>query len=468
MPVNRRDFLRTNAGALSIAVSSAAFMTQSAVAAPAKGVVPASVSGKKLGTIFNMDQDGMLGTLSAGPTSHEEYRRCVLALLDLKPRVLAQNVGNPDGLLYPSEVTNSFDKYIGTIAEYMSNPDYDRPRFQRLGVALKAIFQAGTDPLKLTIEACRQRGVLCLASYRMNAEDFYGGQTMLSDFERAHPEWKIPGRNCLDWAIPQVYEHRMNIFREVVEKYDIDGIEFDFRRHHHMVSDPAKNHVVLTQLVRETRALLDQAAQKKGRDKLILETRVCPSLNTDPSPYVYPGVMYGPRKPYDLSCKDLGLDLQTWVAEGLVDAICPSMFLQGLPKIREFVELTKGTSVGVYPTLFANISWESGLDLVDPNAPRSESLQGKSQELLALYKDDLCAHALRIYADGADGISLFNWGSHMRNANMPNRIPDGDGLDGLVKAVDKEAIQTYLCPLLGDPAAIRHYREQLWPVPPKS
>jgi hypothetical protein len=56
---------------------------------------------------------------------------------------------------------------------------------------------------------------------------------MMSDFERAHPEWRIPlteaesgdpesrWAGALDPAIPQVYAHRMAIFREVAEQYDL-------------------------------------------------------------------------------------------------------------------------------------------------------------------------------------------------------------------------------------------------------
>ena len=46
----------------------------------------------------------------------------------------------------------------------------------------------------------------------MNGEDFYE-YMLLSDFERAHPEWRIPGAGCLDPAVPEVYAHRMKIFR---------------------------------------------------------------------------------------------------------------------------------------------------------------------------------------------------------------------------------------------------------------
>ena len=88
--------------------------------------------------------------------------------------------------------------------------------------------------------------------------------------------------------------------------------------------------------------------------------------------------------------------------------------------------------------------------------------------LVALYKDELCGQALKIYDDGADGISTFNWAAHLRTANMPNRVLDTDGADGLVLGATKDKILSYVYPLLRDPAAIRNYREQPWVVPPTS
>ena len=282
----------------------------------------------------------------------------------------------------------------------------------------------------------------------MNAEDYYHGSYLLSDFERAHPEWRIPGAGCLDPAIPEVYAHRMAIFREVAERYDIDGIELDFRRWYHMVSDPLKNHTVLTRMVRETRRMLDEVARMKGRRKLILGARVGPSLDIDPSPFVYPGSYY-PVKPVNASCRELGLDVRTWISDRLVDYLCPTLFLDGLPgqpKTREFADLAKGTQVGIYPTLWSWCYWEHGI------TERTITLETKDEQALALYKDDLCTAALRMYEDGADGISTFNWFSHLRNAKMPAFAESEYGGAGA------DAVQTAIYPLLRDPAAIRRYR----------
>ena len=114
----------------------------------------------------------------------------------------------------------------------------------------------------------------------MNAEDWYGHTYRLSDFGRAHPEWRIPldpesspssadapperWAGCLDPAIPAVFAHRLAIFTEVADRYDIDGIEFDFRRWCRMISSPRRNYAILTRLVAVTRAMLDETARRKA------------------------------------------------------------------------------------------------------------------------------------------------------------------------------------------------------------
>jgi hypothetical protein len=302
------------------------------------------------------------------------------------------------------------------------------------------LLDAKKDILTLTIETCRKRGVPIVASYRMNSEDWYQHTWKLSDLGRANPDWRIPETGCLDPAIPGVFDHRMAIFTEVAEKFDIDGIEFDFRRWYHMVSNPLVNFPVLTRMVRETRQMLDETARKKGRQKLLLGARVGPSLDTDPNPFVFPGSVY-PHKPEDSSCKDLGLDVRTWIAEGWVDYLSPSLFsgaLPGIPKTLEFSALAEQTVVGIYPTLWSLAAWQNKWPWEDI------TLEKKDVKPLAAYKDNLCSTALRMYEDGAAGISTFNWGGA------------GPGAD---------LVARHIYPFLGDPAAIRRYRDEPWAVP---
>jgi inosose dehydratase len=362
---------------------------------------------KKLGTIQNNDINNILCNSSGKDMTPDEYRTAVCHLLEGKPTVLAQNVGLPDPVIYRSTVATRWDTYLVEVS-LLTWPG-ENPEAVREGAAVQAdamvkLVRSGTDPLMLTVEVCHKHETLCIASYRMNAEDWYSNTWRLSNFGRAHPDWLIPNTGALDPAIPGVYEQRMKMFTEVVEQYDIDGIEFDFRRWTRMISNPRENYPILTNMVRETRKMLDETAQRKGTDRLLLGVRVGPSL-ADPPGTEYPG---GQAR-VDISCRDLGLDVQSWLEEDLVDYVCPSLFwpyLPGLPKTAEFVALARNKNTGIYPTVFPLPAWgEEAISI--PDMPQAEV-----KKLMRRHRDEICQAALQCYADGADGISTFNWFGH--------------------------------------------------------
>lgn len=374
-------------------------------------------SGKNLGTIYNNDIDGTVWQMGQyqEQMTPAVYTQHVNRKLDGRPGVFAQNVGLPDGVIYPTNVGTNFSKYVDEVAELTWPNNKNLPSE---GTVLNKLYEAGTDPLTLTIEACRKRGVLIVADYRMNAEDYYANSYRMSDFGRAHPEYRIPGTGCLDPAIPEVYQHRMQIFTEVAQNYDIDGIELDFRRWFHMISNPLENHIILTQMVRDVRKMLDETAHRKGRPPMLLGVRVGPMLKGDFVRGEFPGAMYG--EPTNSSCEKLGLDVKTWVDEGLVDYICPTTFNPlGLPKTKEFANLVQNTQIGVYPTIS---QWPCG----SQGGPAILG-QPDNAETRRLYRDDVCKEALKCYADGADGISLFNWWPDWYPPVGQEQFPDATG-----------------------------------------
>jgi hypothetical protein len=420
---------------------------------------------RQLGTIFNNDVNNILAALVSQKPADDiaaDYRRALGEILDARPGVFAQNVGSPEAVLYQSAVATTWDTYAEEVRRATWPDDEYDPNEAR---AFASLLKTGQGPLALTIAACRAHGVKVVADYRMNAEDFYHNQYRLSDFERAHPEWRIPLTDkekersrlagveppeflgCLDPAVPEVYAHRMDIFREVVERYDVDGLEFDWRRWCHMVSQPRQNHPVLTRMVRETRRMLDEVAARKGRERLLLGVRVGPSLATPAEVAKYAGSL---SPGADLSCEELGLDVKTWIAEELVDYVCPTLFWPrwpGLPHTREFAELARGTRVGIYPTLFPLPDWleadtRQGKGPLEPGDPRLDA-----------YRKGFCDLSLQLYDDGADGISTFNWYFHLHLAHMPKQWQAyyGYGMGGA--AVQKEVLA-----LLGDAAALRACR----------
>ena len=396
----------------------------------------APIDGKNLGVIVNQDDNGFLiGSPGKDITAGWYQDAVLLELMLAKPGVYAQCVGFPDPVNYRTKVATTMDKYC---------PDHwsaERSRTQRDG--LRRLFELDTDILTLASEACRQQGVLCVASYRMNSEDWGELQLDVYDFGRAHKDWAIPGANCLDPAIPEVYQHRMNIFREVAENYDIDGIEFDFRRWYRMISDPLENYPILTQMVRDTRRMLDEVAKQKGRKKLLLGARVGISIAGKPLNY------------HELSCKDLGLDVKTWIEEGLVDYLCPAMFHGGVGragydgaakeylKVAEFVELAKNSGCGIYPTIWSYIYPKTG--------EKAKRVGEGDAEAMRRYRDAMCESALDYYGQGTDGMSTFNWHGAVG--------PQGQF------GIGAQKIAIYIHSKLGDPEALRRCLSEERAVP---
>ncbi len=398
------------------------------------------------GTIFNNDTNNILYALDDGDSAKkiiQNYRDAVQQIVEARPGIVAQNVGNPDPVIYRSKEATSWSKYIKG----------------HESAAMNKMLDAGTDPFQVTIEVCHAQGIPVVASYRMNAEDFYEEGLQIQDFGRQHKHLAIPGAFCLDPAHPVVYQHRMAIFREVAEKYDIDGIEFDFRRWTHMISDPLVNHPILTKMVRETRQMLDEVARRKGRSRLILGARVGPALEMTQEQANYEGLSAKGRK-VDPSCRELGLDVRTWVQQQLVDYLSPSLFWPdwpGLPRTREFADLVKGKNIGIYPTLFPRPSWlnDSG------EVPNRGPIEPWTTDTLREYKEGLCHLGLRCYDEGADGISMYNWYFHLHLSRMPRQWQAyyGYGMGG-------SPIQKYALSILGNRSSIQNYQQQKWFWPP--
>jgi len=434
------------------------------------GLLYLSTDNRQLGSIFNSDINGLLYVSSGAESGTDAYRQMVRDMLGYGMTVLAQNVGLPDAVIYRSRIATGFDTHLVDVT-MKTWPDGDGAEEQRQADAMRRLREAGTDPFTITIEECRKRSVAIVASYRMNSEDWYGNNYLLSDFEREHPKWRVRYAHysdewqawkayndahgmptdefagCLDPAVPEVYAHRMAIFQEVAEQYDIDGIEFDWRRMHHMISDPLNNHHILTRMVRETRMMLDEVAKRKGRDRLLLGIRVCPSLDTPAVVAKYEGM--DPLIPYsDLSCTELGLDVRLWIAEELVDYICPSLSwprLPGMPLTTEFVELAKGKNIGIYPTVFPLPAW------AENTPPILDSLDARRR-----HKDEIVRTAMQCYTAGADGISTYNWQRDDPDSPIRDRLRrhfDSREYGRSCEGFSRVCLQVH--PALADPQALR-------------
>ena len=143
---------------------------------------------------------------------------------------------------------------------------------------------AGGDILQVFIDRCRETGQVPFISFRMNdpheqhhADDFLAGiyhprSQWISDFYLAHLDDRLGDdymtnfrHRGLDWMVPEVREQKYEFLKEILENYDIDGVELDFLRWdgYFKTSETtqAEREAVMTAFISSIRTLLDATAK---------------------------------------------------------------------------------------------------------------------------------------------------------------------------------------------------------------
>ena len=192
----------------------------------------------------------------------------------------------------------------------------DQPVAQAWVDNARILNERGLDPYAHWIARAREKGISPWLSMRMNdVHEVDNPKSYLhSRFWVAHPEyWRVPGstsgswvNRAFDYAIPEVRAHHMKLLVELLERYDVDGIELDWMRFgwHFAPGKEEEGAAILNAFMRQARDLTNQWAIKRGHP-IQLAAR-CPT---------HPDAALG-----------LGMDGVTWAKEGLVDVLVPSPF----------------------------------------------------------------------------------------------------------------------------------------------
>ena len=258
---------------------------------------------------------------------------------------------------------------------------------------MQTLLDQGTDPLKLAVEFAHSNGIEAVWTLRMN--DIHDAFTppLWPQWKTDHPDallgkaadWGAnpPGSQARWWAGVNFYRkdvraRTVELIEEVARNYDVDGIDLDWLRHpihfpETIRGEPVKQEAIglLTVLVRDIRAAITRIERERGRT-ILLATRV--PLTIQQGRYI-------------------GTDIQTWVKEGLVDFVTiGGGYVPFSMPTAEIAALCHKHDVPVYPCISA-----SGMSRRAPF--------GKGQ----LYGiEGWRATAANAFAQGADGISLFN------------------------------------------------------------
>ena len=142
---------------------------------------------------------------------------------------------------------------------------------------LESVLKEREDYFQAMADRCRQIGIQFFATVRMNdAHDSPKGWNavdLYSQYKRAHPELLLGDAvhpsfaTGFDFAYEQVRQNKFKVIEEIVQDYDLDGIELDFLRHPAFFKpdEAYRNRHLITQLVRRVRALVDRASESRGK-----------------------------------------------------------------------------------------------------------------------------------------------------------------------------------------------------------
>ena len=172
------------------------------------------------------------------------------------------------------------------------------------------------DVNRIMLSAARKAGQEAVFSLRMNdIHDAFGPFTYPFKQQNRHVLMDPDGYNgkytrsdvrhwtwsAMDYAFPEVRQHKLAYISEICEKYLPDGFELDFFRHniYFKPGQEKRNIPVMTDFVRQVRHRLDTIGQKHGRPILLIAR--------------------SPDTPQESI--ELGLDCPTWIKEGLLDVL---------------------------------------------------------------------------------------------------------------------------------------------------
>ena len=256
-------------------------------------------------------------------------------------------------------------------------PDiFPKPQYNHLWNGMAKL--GNRDRLRIVMDRCRKRDIRFVAGMRMN--DRHRITRYVQKMYDEHPEWRLEGPvgalsdrvGALDFKHDGVRQSMLTFIAEFLDKYDADGMEFDYMRMCHMFrpQEARENAYLLTDFMRKARLLLDAASRNRQRGRLLLGVRVPQTM---------------------VECTNLGFDVETWIKDGLIDYVCPSDFwaTDFVARTEEFSQLTKGTNCKVYPSVSPTAVFPGDVWYLKP----------------AHYR----AAAKNFYAFGADGVAAYNY-----------------------------------------------------------
>jgi len=249
----------------------------------------------------------------------------------------------------------------------------------------------GLDVLEALVDRCHELGIKIYASHRANVH--YRQSNVWDE----HPDWHLDSRRGLDYANPAARGFYRNFLLYIAKNYDIDGLTIDFSRHRQHFNpgqEDAFEH--MNTYLRELRAGLDRIGAGRGRRLILNASFVC-------------GTWYEGKMP-----AEQGLDVATWVDEGIVDCIMP----EGRD-VMKYIEMCKGKRVTCYARKTCSLDFDGSALQKNVHDPTPAEDQQDQPLLMQRTPLEVTEGVLKWYDAGADGVFLFNYQSLTTLRHLP-------------------------------------------------
>ncbi|MBQ4228065.1 MAG: hypothetical protein II697_07640 [Clostridia bacterium] len=247
------------------------------------------------------------------------------------------------------------------------------------------MLERGTDCLNYVSRFCRQQGIELFWGMRMNdthdgTGQYYSDLSFQQNrFKHEHPECllgseghypRCGARTAVNYAVPLVRELAFGFVKEVLDNYDVDGVQLDFFRHPVFFPSTANGEHALELEIALMSQLVGRIANEVHARGKLLSVRV-------PDDVFY--------------ARFLGLDVEDWLRCGWIDLLCTAGYVR-LNDWEYSARLGHRYGVPVH----------ASLDEIRPsNAGNAAADRNRPEVMRARIADAL--------GQGCDGILFFNY-----------------------------------------------------------
>ncbi len=318
---------------------------------------------------------------------------------------------------------------------------YDR-EFKSWIPRVVAMYENLPDFMQYRYDYCRSKGVEMWHSMRMNDIHY---TTLGLEFQPQHSDlwldrkdliqgwyrhtWRGTWQdNTFDYGEKEVYDYHLGIAREYLMDYESDGIELDWLRALPVFKPgyDEKNTGILTQFMRDVRAIADEAAEKWGHP-----------------------IRIAVRVPYFVEeAFGCGMDVPAWCREKLVDIVIPS---------------PQNTSTEQYAQIAV---WRLLVPQDVILAACVDYNMGSQPGWYMTFDNDTdCGFAANFYQQGADRIYLYNHYPHMikDHPDMQEFMAKANDRDWVESHFPRRCVVTMHQPVGEGKFTFRHYPPAIWP-----